>query len=696
MTAWTSPRRQPWRVSIGMAFAVLALGHGLAAGQAPPSEWVIGGRGGVPWASVAERWIALDDSTQPGAVQLWRLEKGQNVLRERVRSGATVPRNVFLYKWCTARGRYGMGIDTLLIGWNPRLWNGGGAEATGTRELVDGDEFTYAFLLAPPATDRPSAITWITLDLGIPLALDSLVFFPPQNGFYKENVRFRDLYPAAYEVSRTNQVIDWLLFEDETAATGSSAYHALPEVVASTYSNDQSVVSISMVPRFTRFVRLRLGGVKSTSVLSEIKAYGQGFAQEGRFLSKPHWFGRAVSLGDVKWSFRKFRLGADGRLVEDPTAPVRLTLRTRAGTDADPNAYYVYDELGRQVRVEAAEYYKAFAPRAAYEEGLPGFRAALTDDVGHWNEWSIAYQNPGDANRSSDGREYFQFQFQIATDDPYAVGVLDSLSFQVSPLLADSVVAEVSLAGSSGSEPRSEVRLGQDTVFVFDMRAVFAAAGRPGFDAIALHVPAGTQFLDLEVNGVPAIAGQDFTLAYAADEGLMRFAFPAPFLSDTAFRFRYRCALYSPSVYLGGEVENRSGGGTLLPQAIEAGNARNDVATNSTQVVAAARRVEVLGDVEVNPAAFTPNGDGVNDRIQVIVPVFGVQSARVEVLVRDLHGRRVAMLRDGSVGAGRLALAWDGRGDGGGRVAPGVYLISAKLDVDRDTYVKIRPVAVAF
>ncbi len=258
-----------WRTAL-----LLALASATGA-QQTPSSWVVGGSRGTAWADGALRWIALDDTTRPGAVQLQEIPAKLNILRERVRSSAVLPRNLFEYRWSFNRGRLGMEGDTLLLGWHPRLWIGGAAEASGLRTLVDGDELTPAFTNPQPAANRIAPETWITLDLGVPLAVDSVAFFPPQNGLTNTNQRLRDQYPEAFEVSRAELPVEWLLYEDETSSTSSARYHPLDEVLASTFSNNQSVVGLHFPLRFTRFLRFRFGGVKSNSILSEIKAFGK-------------------------------------------------------------------------------------------------------------------------------------------------------------------------------------------------------------------------------------------------------------------------------------------------------------------------------------------------------------------------------------------------------------------------------------
>ncbi len=674
-----------------MVALILASASG---GQQTPAAWVVGGGQGVPWAETALRWIALDDSTHPGAVQLQEIPTGINVLRERVRSSAVTPRNICEYKWSFNRGRLGMEADTLYLGWHPRLWQGGAAEATGIRSLVDGDELTPSFTNAQPATDRPSPVTWITVDLGVPLAIDSLSFFPPQNGLTNANQRLRDQYPQAYEVSRSELPVDWLLYEDETSSTGSARYHPLDDILASTFSNNQSVVALSFPLRFTRFLRLKFGGVKSTGILSEIKAFGKGFPAEGRYLSQPHAFGQPVSFGNVTWAFTKYRLIA-GQVVEAPEAPVAFTLRTRSGTDADPQSYYVFDELGRQQEVDRDAYFAATPPKTSLESGLPNFRGAQTEDVGNWNAWSIAYPQSGDQIRSSDGRQFLQFSFEITTADPRAFGLLDSLSFQTAPLLADSVLAEVSLEGQP--EPpggRIEVPMGVDTVFVYDLRTAFKSA-RQGFDSIELDVPANTRLLDLAIGGQPAREGTDFTLLPAGEDHLI-FTFPQPFKADTSFRVRFRSALFQPSAFFGGNIINRDPASQSLPQSIEAGDARPEVKSDRIQVVATQLNLQILGQVRVLPAIFTPNGDGVNDQALIEMPIFGVDQAHVEVEVCDLSGRRVALVGALDTGAGAYQPSWGGADDQGQCVPPGLYLIKVKVKVDQGTFTRIKPVAVVY
>ena len=327
---------------------------------------------------------------------------------------------------------------------------------------------------------------------------------------------------------------------------------------------------------------------------------------------------------------------------------------------------------------------------AAYERA-PGFQARRGEDIENWTPWSIAYVESGDEVRSADGGAFFQFRFEIATEHPFAFGVLDSVAFEVSPLLADSVLAEVSLAGPL---PDPKVPLGVDTTFVYDIRTVFATSGRVGFDAIELDVPPGARFLGLEIDEVPAQEGADFS--FVATPNKFSFTFPRIFAEDTSFRVRYRSAIYQASLFLEGQLINRDPQAALLPQSIESGDARADVASNSIQVVASEEKLSVLGALRLSSPVLTPNGDGANDTVVAAFDLFGVNGAPTTMEVRDLAGRRVATLLSATSQAGSYAPTWDGTGTDGELVPPGLYLVQIEVEIDLGVETQTYAVAVAY
>ena len=661
-----------------------------------PSAWVVGGTSGEPWAEAAERWIALDDTVRSGAIQPRAIPLGHTVTRQIVRTGiATTQRNLFGYRWSLHKGPRQIEADTLEIGWHPRLWQGGGTNALAAevmRGLVDGDGLTAGFTHKARADRRPNSVQFITLDLGVPVPVDSIVFFPPQTGLTSDNQRQRELFARAYEVSRTNVPVEWLIFEDETTSTGSAGYHPLDEILASTFANNTSVVSLAPDLRFTRFLRFKFGEVSTTTLLAEIEVFGRGYPQEARYISAPHSFDQAVSLGRVTWKFTRYRQLPSGAITADPTAPVQLNLQTRAGFDPDPKTYFIFDDLGRLVEVDEETYFDSPRVVERFSEGIAGFRAKRDDDIENWNNWSVDYQASGDEIRSSDGAEFLQFRFTITTEDPLAFGVLDSLAFEVSPLLADRALAEIVLDGRADADGAVEVPLGVVQRFAYHIRTVAGATDRAGFDGIELEVPPASRFLDLAIDDQPATEGVDFSLA--ASDGRLRFTFPTAFQEDKAFRVRFQGAVFQPSVFLASRLFNTSA--ASLPQSIEGGDAHADVASNSIQVVSSDAALGVLGAVELSSPVVTPNGDGTNEQVAIGFDLFGVAGGALRVEVRDLSGRRCAAILDARAAAGPYALQWDARDERGELVPPGLYLIRVEVEVDHGTFARMEAVGIAY
>lgn len=74
--------------------------------------------------------------------------------------------------------------------------------------------------------------------------------------------------------------------------------------------------------------------------------------------------------------------------------------------------------------------------------------------------------------------------------------------------------------------------------------------------------------------------------------------------------------------------------------------------------------------------APNPNPSRGPQRVTFTLP----HASHVRASVHDVSGRRVATLLDGPRAAGTHALTWDGRGPGGGAVAPGLYFLRVRTD----------------
>jgi hypothetical protein len=85
-------------------------------------------------------------------------------------------------------------------------------------------------------------------------------------------------------------------------------------------------------------------------------------------------------------------------------------------------------------------------------------------------------------------------------------------------------------------------------------------------------------------------------------------------------------------------------------------------------------------DLLLSPAYPNPVREGQNVHLALALPAAG----RVEAVVFDVAGRRVAELARGRLPAGPHRIGWDGRRTDGPEVPAGVYFI--RLDTDAGTF----------
>ena len=131
---------------------------------------------------------------------------------------------------------------------------------------------------------------------------------------------------------------------------------------------------------------------------------------------------------------------------------------------------------------------------------------------------------------------------------------------------------------------------------------------------------------------------------------------------DDRLRLRLRATLYDAAADLPAEAFER--GGDFLPQGVEAGDASSAVGTDQLRVLALPASLgEVLGPAQAQPRTFTPQGDGINDGVELTYTLFSVRSAQVEVRVYTVDGRPVRRLFSGRQSAGPpdADVGWAGR-----------------------------------
>ena len=99
----------------------------------------------------------------------------------------------------------------------------------------------------------------------------------------------------------------------------------------------------------------------------------------------------------------------------------------------------------------------------------------------------------------------------------------------------------------------------------------------------------------------------------------------------------------------------------------------------------------------MSPATFTPNGDGINDQLNVsYILLRALQKVPVDLSLYDLSGRLVRKLQNSGAINGPQLLIWDGRDDSGNTVPPGLYLLRLSIDTDTGSEDQTLTVGVAY
>ena len=106
---------------------------------------------------------------------------------------------------------------------------------------------------------------------------------------------------------------------------------------------------------------------------------------------------------------------------------------------------------------------------------------------------------------------------------------------------------------------------------------------------------------------------------------------------------------------------------------------------------------DLLQDFSLSASSFTPNGDGINDELQIRYGLFHLPEAVPVVLeVYALDGRKLAAIDNGIQRSGAQAMRWDGRDQSGQILAPGIYLLSVAVASESTGSKKIRPVGIFY
>ena len=209
--------------------------------------------------------------------------------------------------------------------------------------------------------------------------------------------------------------------------------------------------------------------------------------------------------------------------------------------------------------------------------------------------------------------------------------------------------------------------------------------GNSGFDQVLVELPPGTE-MDL-IDGAVGVEqyGRDQLERLPTGPDSLWVRLPAPVVQgQDLVSLRFSGALYLVSNAFEVQVGHGQGADQVWQRVDNDAAGRVNAGRGLTVFTPFTKAV--LGEVVASSNPFTPNGDGINDVVELVFPVFQVQGAKALILeVYGLDGQSVQRIEQAAaIAAGVQRLTWDGRDRQGRLLPPGLYMCRVGVEVDAE------------
>ena len=357
-----------------------------------------------------------------------------------------------------------------------------------------------------------------------------------------------------------------------------------------------------------------------------------------------------------------------------------MPVRTRSGEDDEPYVYWRKTGVGDE-QVNWSEPGQPLT-REEYEALSSAEQGRITYDTEHWSFWSAPYGFEkgleGVPVMSPGPRRYFQVRVRFVPTNTAGAG-LDFIAFEFSHRIpAAEIVAEIA---------PTQVSSQQSTTFTYALRPRIGE-GNPGFDSLEITTPIRADTVrSVRISGVEV----DFTVEVLKDRLILRF--PKVTRDRILVEVEFDCLVLSYTRFDGRVFDSRS---DEPYQWVIPGNAVTRLLSNSLSVEVSLDE-PTISAVEVFPNPFTPNGDGVNDVLNMSYSLLRLDgSVPVSLSIYTLSGGFVKQLYRGQDPSGRYLRHWDGTDEEHKVVSPGMYIYRLSVEADQGEETKVGTVGVVY
>ena len=441
-------------------------------------------------------------------------------------------------------------------------------------------------------------------------------------------------------------------------------------------SSPSSVVDVRFPMEYVRYVGISpyYPEILSIYEMEELEVYGEGYVPYASYLSDLIDMGDLASWGKIRWT---------GRRDKD----AKVLIHTRTGMDDDPDVYWM--KTGREDRLSNKGPTGAPLTKKEYDQLPLKVKGPITYDTESWSFWSAPYDF--DAGLTGVGiispgpRRYVQLRIDFVSTRTDG-GYIEQLGFDYSkPPVATDAVGEIW---------PDEVELGERTEFVYALRPDLRATDL-GFDGVEIvtMIPADTiRSVRLRGEEIP------FSASYLEDPARFVVAFPEHRIDASrtgkVLEIEFDASVFRYSTEFTAWVLDTSG--NEVSQLVRPGNATVRIPSDGVSVRTSLGE-GTLGSVSADPRTVTPNGDGINDEVEITYDLFKLtRGAEVELRIHALSGERIRLVHAGFEVSGRYRHGWDGRDEDGGRVPPGVYIYFVEVRTDEGVERRAGTVCVAY